>query len=63
MDETHLLILGGCGGPNNMFNDAWLLDMKNDLWTWKVVTITNKKWAASHMWCNPACKVMSCAFN
>lgn len=57
MDDTHLLVLGGCGGPNNMFNDAWLLDMSTDTWMWKVVTIKNKKWAASHMWCNPACKV------
>lgn len=59
MDDTHMLILGGCGGPNNMFNDAWLLDMSSDTWTWKGVTIKNKKWAASHMWCNPACKVIS----
>ncbi|KAG4078474.1 hypothetical protein HA402_009186 [Bradysia odoriphaga] len=59
MDDTHLLILGGCGGPNNMFNDAWLLDMSSEAWSWKVVAIKNKKWAASHMWCNPACRVGS----
>ncbi|KAJ6645458.1 F-box only protein 42 [Pseudolycoriella hygida] len=59
IDDTHLLILGGCGGPNNMFSDCWLLDMSNDLWIWKAITIQNKKWAASHMWCNPACKVGS----
>lgn len=57
LDDTHFLILGGCGGPNNMFNDAWVLDMSKELWIWRSVIIKNKKWAASHMWCNPACKV------
>lgn len=62
LDNEHCLILGGCGGPNNMFTDAWILDMSKDLWSWKLVTIKNKKWAATHMWCNPACKVRSSQF-
>lgn len=49
--------MGGCGGPNNLYNDAWLLDMTQEPWQWKQINIRNKKWAASHMWCNPACKV------
>lgn len=57
LDEDHLLIMGGCGGPNNMFNDAWVLDMSQEPWIWKSLTIKNKKWSATHMWCNPACKV------
>ena len=55
LDESNLLILGGCGGPNNMFSDAWTLNMAT--LKWKNVTITNKKFAATHMWYNPACKV------
>lgn len=58
LDENNLLIIGGCGGPNNMFSDAWVLNMCNDnSWKWKMVTIKNKKWAATHMWCNAASKV------
>lgn len=57
LDDDHCLIVGGCGGPNNMFSDAWVLDMNGETWKWRPVTIRNKKWAATHMWCNPACKV------
>lgn len=57
IDNFTLLILGGCGGPNNMFNDAWVLNFSEDTWKWKTVNINNKMWSASHMWCNPVCKV------
>lgn len=57
LDEQNLLILGGCGGPNSIFSDAWLLNMSDEVWSWKQVQIGNKKWAATHMWCNTACKV------
>lgn len=57
LDDDHLLILGGCGGPNSIYSDAWLLNMTGQIWTWKQVKIDNKKWAATHMWCNTACKV------
>lgn len=59
VDENNILILGGCGGPNNMFSDAWLLTLgsKTNVWKWTPIIIKNKEWAASHMWCNPACKV------
>lgn len=57
LSDNHCLIMGGCGGPNNLYNDAWLLDMTQEPWQWKQINIRNKKWAASHMWCNPACKV------
>lgn len=61
IDESHALIMGGCGGPNNMFTDAWLLNMSNmtageSAWQWQIVTVKNRKWAATHMWCNPACR-------
>lgn len=57
LDERHFLVLGGCGGPNNMFNDAWVLDMTQQPYVWNAIEIRNKKWAATHMWCNPVCKV------
>ncbi|XP_037807941.1 uncharacterized protein LOC119601217 [Lucilia sericata] len=59
LDEKHLLIVGGCGGPNSVYSDAWLLDMTRDLWMWKSIPVRNKKFSASHMWCNPACKIDS----
>ncbi|CAD7088361.1 unnamed protein product [Hermetia illucens] len=59
LDDDHILVIGGCGGPNNMFSDAWLLNMKNEVWQWRNVPIKNRKWAATHMWCNPACRVGS----
>lgn len=57
LDDNHLLVLGGCGGPNNVFSDAWLLNMRENVWRWKSVVIKNKRWTASQMWCNPACRV------
>lgn len=70
LDDTHLLIIGGCGGPNSIYSDAWLLDMSSEskdcicsehygLWQWKSISIRNKRFSASHMWCNPGCKIGS----
>lgn len=59
LDDDHLLIVGGCGGHNSIYTDAWLLDMSRDEWTWRSIPVRNKKFGASHMWCNPACKVDS----
>ena len=28
LDDNHVLVMGGLGGPNNVFNDVWLLDME-----------------------------------
>lgn len=57
LDEQHCLIMGGCGGPNNMFNDAWILDTSDGIGKWHIVEVNNKKFAATQMWCNPACRV------
>lgn len=58
MDEQHLLVLGGCGGPNNMFHDAWVLDMSNEIWKWQQIVIKNKKSGVTHFWSrNPACVI------
>lgn len=57
--EDHILVLGGTGGVNRVFNDAWLLDMQNDTWVWKRVNIKNKRGTVTHNWCYPACNVGS----
>lgn len=58
LDDERLLIVGGCGGPNNMFSDAWVLNMRHtDQWQWQQVQIENRQWQATYTWCNPSCQV------
>lgn len=57
LGEDRLLVLGGCGGPNNMFSDAWVLLMRGAVWQWRPVRMENPRSAATYMWCNPACRV------
>ena len=57
LDDRHLLILGGSGGPTNIFNDAWLLIMEPGSWKWIECKVKNAdQFGALHMWCHPACK-------
>ncbi|KAM8713604.1 hypothetical protein ACLKA7_013856 [Drosophila subpalustris] len=57
LDKHHLLVVGGCGGANRVYTDAWLLDMTRDAWSWKQLNVRNKNFGAVHMWCNPGCRV------
>ncbi|KAJ8875026.1 hypothetical protein PR048_022916 [Dryococelus australis] len=57
LDDAHLLIIGGCGGPNMVFKDVWLLTLGEPEWTWQMVKVHNPQWAAPHIWCHPTCKV------
>ena len=57
LDEDHLLILGGCGGPSHVYLDVWLLVMKTPHWKWIECTVKNPEHASDNMWCHPACKV------
>ncbi|XP_012278324.1 F-box only protein 42 [Orussus abietinus] len=57
LDENHLLILGGCTGPNIAMNDAWLLTMEGPSWTWRKVKMQHPAWAPTRIWCHQACKV------
>ncbi|XP_069687513.1 F-box only protein 42 [Periplaneta americana] len=57
LDDKNILILGGCGGPNMVFSDVWLLSLTDPVWTWREVAVRNPQWAATHMWCHPACKI------
>ncbi|RWS31385.1 hypothetical protein B4U80_05721 [Leptotrombidium deliense] len=58
VDDNNILIFGGCGGPNMLFSDVWLLTLNADTWTWKEIEV---KLAAGFpvpvIGFNPACKV------
>ncbi|XP_055073329.2 F-box only protein 42 isoform X1 [Misgurnus anguillicaudatus] len=60
IDGDTLLILGGCGGPNALLKDAWLLHMSGPTWTWEQLRVENEDHGAPELWCHPACKVGQC---
>ncbi|XP_016381841.1 F-box only protein 42-like [Sinocyclocheilus rhinocerous] len=60
IDSDTLLILGGCGGPNALLKDAWLLHMSASPWTWQQLRVENEDHGAPELWCHPACKVGQC---
>jgi len=57
LDDDHLLILGGCGGPNNEYTDIWLLDMSVSPWTWIQMEVRGNDNRARDIWCHPAVRV------
>ncbi|KAK3921059.1 F-box only protein 42 [Frankliniella fusca] len=57
LGKDHLLIIGGCGGPNMVFNDVWLLSLSGKVWVWREVEVQNREWSANYMWCHRACRV------
>nr|XP_022919106.1 F-box only protein 42-like isoform X2 [Onthophagus taurus] len=57
LDDENIFILGGSGGPSFYYNDAWVLNMKGDIWRWIPVEVRNTVDAPSNLWCNPVCKV------
>ncbi|XP_035224599.1 F-box only protein 42-like, partial [Stegodyphus dumicola] len=62
IDKNHLLIIGGCGGPNKLYTDIWLLKMSSDLnvvWEWQEMCVRMKENGAPHLAFHPACKVGS----
>ncbi|KAG8142406.1 putative F-box only protein [Naja naja] len=61
IDDETILVLGGCGGPNALFKDAWLLHMRSDRpWAWQPLKVENEDHGAPELWCHPACKVGQC---
>ncbi|NXA15820.1 FBX42 protein, partial [Sapayoa aenigma] len=60
IDNETILILGGCGGPNALFKDAWLLHMNSNPWTWQPLKVENEDHGAPELWCHPACRVGQC---
>nr|XP_056720912.1 F-box only protein 42 [Euleptes europaea] len=60
IDDETILVLGGCGGPNALFKDAWLLHLSSDPWMWQPLKVENEDQGAPELWCHPACKVGQC---
>ncbi|XP_066493930.1 F-box only protein 42 [Tiliqua scincoides] len=60
IDDETILVLGGCGGPNALFKDAWLLHMSSSPWTWQALKVENEDQGAPELWCHPACRVGQC---
>ncbi|XP_048840046.1 F-box only protein 42-like isoform X2 [Brienomyrus brachyistius] len=60
IDDKTLLILGGCGGPNALLKDAWLLHMGAPPWSWQQLRVENEEFGAPELWCHPACRVGQC---
>ncbi|XP_036389286.1 F-box only protein 42-like [Megalops cyprinoides] len=60
IDDKTLLILGGCGGPNALLKDAWLLHMGAPPWSWQQLRVENEEHGAPELWCHPACRVGQC---
>ncbi|GFY37074.1 f-box only protein 42 [Trichonephila inaurata madagascariensis] len=60
VDRDHLIIMGGCGGPNMLYTDIWLLKMidgPGGLWEWQRMDIRSKENSAPQIAFHPACKV------
>ncbi|XP_014230303.1 F-box only protein 42 isoform X1 [Trichogramma pretiosum] len=57
LGDKHLLILGGCTGPNAAINDVWLLVMEDPIWTWKKVQLSQSQASPTRIWCHQSCKV------
>eukprot|EP00794_Sanderia_malayensis_P015176 gene15176-16738_t len=53
--DSHIMIIGGCGGSNSLYDDAWLLDITT--WSWCEIEVKNKEWKAPNLWCHPAVKI------
>ncbi|XP_048374648.1 F-box only protein 42 [Sphaerodactylus townsendi] len=60
IDDETILVLGGCGGPNALFKDAWLLHLSCEPWTWQPLKVENEDQGAPELWCHPACRVGQC---
>jgi F-box protein 42 len=56
LNNNHIMILGGIRA-SKVYDDCWILRMEGDVWTWFEITVKNKEWAITDLWCNPACRV------
>lgn len=61
IDDNHILIMGGSGGPNMLFSDIWLLTIpqhKSLQWIWKRIQIkSSDQTIAPQINFHPACKI------
>lgn len=63
VNDRHILIFGGSGGPNMLFSDIWMLCISGDEsseWQWKPIDITNRDTTVGpSISFHPTCKVLS----
>ena len=60
LDDRHVVIVGGCGGPNMIYNDVWLLTLADDPaaeWAWRELRVLNAAHQPSTMWSHSGCRV------
>jgi len=57
LSPDHLLVMGGCGGPNNEYADIWMLNMEAQPWTWVQMEVRGSEHRAKDIWSHPACRV------
>ena len=41
LSPNHLLVMGGCGGPNNEYADIWMLNMEAQPWNWVQMEVSS----------------------
>lgn len=59
LDDKHILVMGGCIGPNRPYNDLWMLSvLEEDPWQWTKITMEMQELAAPQIWCHAACRVL-----
>merc|ERR1712218_737153 len=57
LSPNHLLVMGGCGGPNNEYADIWMLNMEAQPWNWVQMEVRGSEDRAKDIWSHPACRV------
>lgn len=61
LDANRMLIIGGCGGPNMLLNDIWMLTIPEDYtlpWEWKLIDVSVKDQMIAPQICfHHACRV------
>jgi len=50
LNEKAMIVLGGCGGPNELFADAWVLDVQT--WNWIQIKIEGAIYEPPELWCH-----------
>lgn len=63
LDENKLLVIGGCGGPNQIFSDVWLLTFTDNGFgqytgVWDKMTVTGDEGSVPNDFHYSGCKVL-----
>lgn len=55
LDSQHIIVVGGCGGPNMIYTDVWLLDIQQ--WRWTELHVLNPSEQPAAIWSHNGCRV------